>query len=35
VAGKLVPLLERSGIPVYPSPERAVRGLRALLGVAG
>lgn len=24
--------LERSGIPVYPSPERAVRGLKALLG---
>lgn len=24
--------LEREGIPVYPSPERAVRGLKALLG---
>ncbi len=33
VAGKLTPLLERGGIPVYPSPERAVRGLRAVLEV--
>lgn len=33
-AGKLTPLLERSGIPVYSTPERAVRGLRALLEVA-
>lgn len=24
--------LERAGIPVYPSPERAIRGLKALLG---
>jgi acyl-CoA synthetase (NDP forming) len=31
VAGRLVPLLEKACIPVYPSPERAVRGLRALL----
>jgi acyl-CoA synthetase (NDP forming) len=32
VAPRLIRLLERSGIPVYPSPERAVRGLAALLG---
>lgn len=31
VARSLVPLLEKARIPVYPSPERAVRGLRALL----
>jgi acyl-CoA synthetase (NDP forming) len=31
IAGKLMALLEKSGIPVYPSPERAVRGLRMLL----
>lgn len=28
---RLTTLLERAGIPVYPSPERAVRGLKALL----
>jgi len=28
---KLSAILERAGIPVYPSPERAVRGLRTLL----
>lgn len=28
---KLIAILEKDGIPVYPSPERAVRGLRALL----
>ncbi|MEW6162175.1 MAG: acetate--CoA ligase family protein [Nitrospirota bacterium] len=28
---KLIAILEKAGIPVYPSPERAVRGLRALL----
>ncbi len=32
VSGKLLPLLARERIPVYTSPERAVRGLRALLG---
>ena len=32
VSGKLIPLLARKRIPVYSSPERAVRGLRALLG---
>lgn len=32
--GELVLRLERRGIPVYPTPERAVRGLRALLEVA-
>jgi len=31
VAPRLTRLLERAGIPVYPSPERAVRGLAALL----
>lgn len=31
VSRKLVAVLERAGIPVYPSPERAVRGLRVLL----
>ena len=31
VARKLIPLLEKAGLPVYPSPERAVRGLRAIL----
>jgi acyl-CoA synthetase (NDP forming) len=25
-------LLEKAGVPVYPSPERAIRGLKALLG---
>lgn len=28
---KLIAMLEKAGIPVYPSPERAVRGLKALL----
>jgi acyl-CoA synthetase (NDP forming) len=32
VAPRLIRLVERAGIPVYPSPERAVRGLAALLG---
>ncbi|RNC67399.1 MAG: CoA-binding protein [Desulfuromonadales bacterium] len=32
---KLARLLERDGIPCYPSPERGVRGLRALLGTGG
>lgn len=30
---KLISLAENAGIPVYPSPERAVRGLKALLGL--
>jgi acyl-CoA synthetase (NDP forming) len=32
VAPRLIRLLEKAGIPVYRSPERAVRGLAALLG---
>lgn len=32
VAPRLIRLVERAGIPVYQSPERAVRGLAALLG---
>jgi acyl-CoA synthetase (NDP forming) len=32
ITGKLTRLIERARIPVYPSPERAVRGLKALLG---
>jgi acyl-CoA synthetase (NDP forming) len=32
VAPRLIRLAERAGIPVYQSPERAVRGLAALLG---
>jgi len=35
IAGKLTTLLEKSRIPVYPSPERAVRGLRMLLHNGG
>lgn len=31
VAPRLIRLVERAGIPVYPSPERAVRGLASLL----
>lgn len=31
IGGKLTRLLERAKIPVYPTPERAVRALRALL----
>ncbi|MEW6418100.1 MAG: CoA-binding protein [Nitrospirota bacterium] len=31
VSRKLTAILEKAGIPVYPSPERAVRGLKALL----
>jgi acetyl-CoA synthetase (ADP-forming) len=31
VSRKLTAALEKAGIPVYPSPERAVKGLRALL----
>jgi acyl-CoA synthetase (NDP forming) len=34
-APRLIRLLERGGIPVYPSPERAVRGLAALLESGG
>lgn len=33
IAKKLTALLEKAKIPVYPSPERAVRGLKALLSV--
>jgi len=32
ISERLIGLLERARIPVYPSPERAVRGLKALLG---
>ncbi len=32
VAGKLTKLMEKSKIPVYPSPERAVRAMGMLLG---
>jgi acyl-CoA synthetase (NDP forming) len=32
ISARLIGLLERARIPVYPSPERAVRGLKALLG---
>lgn len=35
VAPRLIRLVERAGIPVYRSPERAVRGLAALLGRGG
>ncbi len=35
VAPKLIRLVERAGIPVYRSPERAVRGLAALLDSRG
>jgi len=31
ISRKLIAILEKNGIPVYPSPERAVRGLKALL----
>lgn len=31
MAGRLIRMLEKIKIPVYPSPERAVRGLKALL----
>lgn len=31
ITGRITKGMERYGIPVYPSPERAVRGLRALL----
>jgi len=31
ITGKITSILERARIPVYPSPERAVRGLKALL----
>jgi acyl-CoA synthetase (NDP forming) len=31
ITGRIIALLERARIPVYPSPERAVRGLKALL----
>lgn len=31
ITGKIISMLERARIPVYPSPERAVRGLKALL----
>lgn len=32
VASRIIRLLEKEGMPVYPSPERAVRALKALLG---
>ncbi len=32
ITKKLTSLLERNKIPVYPSPEKAVRGLKAILG---
>ena len=32
ISEKLTRLIEQAHIPVYPSPERAVRGLKALLG---
>ncbi|MRR54916.1 MAG: CoA-binding protein [Deltaproteobacteria bacterium] len=35
VAPRLIRLLERAGIPVYRSPERAMRGLAALLDTRG
>jgi acyl-CoA synthetase (NDP forming) len=31
ISAKLTSLFEKAGVPVYPSPERAVRGLKALL----
>jgi acyl-CoA synthetase (NDP forming) len=31
VSRKMIAILEKAGIPVYPSPERAVRGLKVLL----
>jgi acyl-CoA synthetase (NDP forming) len=31
ISAKLSRRIERARIPVYPSPERAVRGLKALL----
>lgn len=31
ITGRIIKGMERYGIPVYPSPERAVKGLRALL----
>lgn len=34
ISKKIISLLEKAKIPVYPSPERAVRGLKALLGNA-
>jgi acyl-CoA synthetase (NDP forming) len=34
ISKKLASLLEKAGVPVYPSPERAVRGLKALLSGA-
>ena len=33
ISKKLTALLEKAKIPVYPSPERAVRGLKALLSI--
>jgi acyl-CoA synthetase (NDP forming) len=35
IAGKLTTLLEKSKIPVFPSPERAVRALGMLLRDGG
>ena len=32
ISGRLTGFIERARIPVYSSPERAVRGLKALLG---
>jgi len=31
ISGRIIALLEKARIPVYPSPERAVKGLKALL----
>lgn len=31
ISRKFIAILEKAGIPVYPSPDRAVRGLKALL----
>lgn len=32
ISGRLIRSIEQARVPVYPSPERAVRGLKALLG---
>ncbi|MDP3049654.1 MAG: hypothetical protein Q8N12_09560 [Thermodesulfovibrionales bacterium] len=33
ISKRLTLLVEKAKIPVYPSPERAVRGLKALLSI--
>ncbi|MDP1759155.1 MAG: hypothetical protein Q8K77_05105, partial [Thermodesulfovibrionales bacterium] len=33
ISKKLTALLEKAKIPVYPSPEKAARGLKALLSI--